>query len=299
MKLYHYTTSSTLVSILQNKQIWFTDFRFLNDAQEGILSRQIVQKTLSEFNFEDKIELYNKIGRANGAGNHPFGIQGDPFEGLIKNLKERLPSYRPPSGVTEYIPYVFSLSEDCDSLSQWRAYGKGELCIEFDADLLAQATGGRLLKIDYKDPTKSDVAISVAIHKFFDNVLETYRQTNRFDPETFADGYQDVRSSLLSFQPLMSLKHIGFKDELERRLVLDVSPRSRDGQKTFIDGGRYPTPRLKANISNSNVSLSEVITGIVFGPGSDEVRAEYAIKALNLEFELRLKSHFSKVPYRA
>ena len=33
--VYHYTSPKAFLSILENKQVWFTDVRYMNDKSEG------------------------------------------------------------------------------------------------------------------------------------------------------------------------------------------------------------------------------------------------------------------------
>lgn len=43
--VYHYTSPKAFLSILENKQVWFTDVRYMNDKSEG----KFIVKLLVEF----------------------------------------------------------------------------------------------------------------------------------------------------------------------------------------------------------------------------------------------------------
>lgn len=197
------------------------------------------------------------------------------------------------------MPYVFSLSEKKDSLSQWRAYGKGELCIEFDSDKLIGATSGKLHRVQYRKRCDTDIGLSVAIHKYLDYELEEFRRTHHFDIETVIDGSQNLGSFFRDqFNPI-AIKHEGFEDEREWRLVREFSPSNGKRLETFIDGGRYPAPRAKVHLRTDAVDLSEIITGIVFGPGSDKDLAYSSVAALNSFIGAQYEAQFSDIPYRS
>jgi hypothetical protein len=87
--LYHYTDQKGLLGIIENKCIWATHYRYLNDASEGL----IVSRLLSD-------ELAKR--------------RGD--EGVISQGKRIL------SEVTSQDIYATSFSEAGNLLSQWRAY---------------------------------------------------------------------------------------------------------------------------------------------------------------------------------
>jgi len=40
--LFHYTTAAGLLGILKNGNIWASDLRFLNDAQESVYARDMI-----------------------------------------------------------------------------------------------------------------------------------------------------------------------------------------------------------------------------------------------------------------
>ena len=95
--LYHYTSAESLKGIIDSQSIWATNIGFLNDDQEykylvDLLIPQIerLKNTTNKFLLERIIQLIkaNEGGETSGA-------------------------------------YVFSLSEEPDLLSQWRAYCKG------------------------------------------------------------------------------------------------------------------------------------------------------------------------------
>ena len=84
-------------------------------------------------------------------------------------------------------PFVFSLSGERDSLSQWRAYGNGEYCIGFDIEKLCRIRDFSLLKIDYSEP-RGQTSLSGMIDWFFEKHFQDIRSDGSIDPEVFYSG---------------------------------------------------------------------------------------------------------------
>ena len=123
--LYHYTSLSTLLSIIENKTIRLSDYRFLNDKQE--------------LNFA--IERLKKIAQ----------VQNDDFSRKLTNVlnditigKMVLLSEEKRTDNTVFLTnkkydmsyYVLSLSENCDDLAMWQMYAKSGCCIKFNSQNL-------------------------------------------------------------------------------------------------------------------------------------------------------------------
>ncbi|WP_426943844.1 DUF2971 domain-containing protein [Pseudomonas oryzihabitans] len=86
--LYHYTSSTVLLSILSNRSIWLSSKWHLNDSKEGVLFKELME------------EIY-------------------------ESNKKKYPNGNPASTneiLEQYGSYVNCLSSDRDMLSQWRGY---------------------------------------------------------------------------------------------------------------------------------------------------------------------------------
>src|ERR1700730_9126099 len=97
--LYHYTTQTGLLGILESKSIWASEIRFLNDATEFRTALEAVGAELSK----QLTELDSGEGDARG-------------EVIFREL----------TALEEADVFVLSLTEKGDDLSQWRAHGGGE-----------------------------------------------------------------------------------------------------------------------------------------------------------------------------
>lgn len=97
--LYHYSTGSGLLGILQTKQIWATQIRHLNDRDELRIGERIALEELRE------------------AGKQ---VQHQVMRTLVEHLTNFL-ERKPPSKTGRV--YIASFSERGDDLQQWGFYG--------------------------------------------------------------------------------------------------------------------------------------------------------------------------------
>jgi hypothetical protein len=231
--LYRYTTAGGLFGILQNKSIWATDARFLNDAQEIIYALDGTCEYLRE----------RLSGEPSGTPQH--AVIGT----AIEMLKE-------PDLPTEI--YLSCFCEDGDLLSQWRGYAAGQgYAIGFDAQQLAAAHA-----FYHNHPQKVQL-IPVTYG------LEQERERLREIISSVDLGSSDVRDAgahhfiVWNILPLLaSVKHPSFREEQEWRLVCvpDVSL-SADVQFRPSDFALIPYLNLRFD--------SSAVHEIVVGPGDN------------------------------
>jgi len=126
--LYHYTTSSGLLGILNTKSIWATHARFLNDAQELDYGLTLIREILHSYPASDLVSA---------AATH---------------LKESRPAY-----------FLTCFCAVDDLLSQWRAYARSTTgtgySLGFDTSFLPAK---HLVEVEY-DPATQVVAVRSAI----------------------------------------------------------------------------------------------------------------------------------------
>lgn len=99
--VYHYCSTQTFLSIIQNKTIRFSDANMLNDAEEGIWGYKIF------------IEAVNRFLKKEGIPEGFPAIPKDFFDEIDKIWS---------SFQLRLMNFIACFSTDGDSLSQWRAY---------------------------------------------------------------------------------------------------------------------------------------------------------------------------------
>lgn len=98
-RLFHYTSTAALVSIVRNNEMWLSDATFLNDAEEVEHGRKLA---------------LSRLGATIGATTDPD---------VKRMLEATLAKFDTSAGPGVYVA-CFSL--EGDDLAQWRGYGRGE-----------------------------------------------------------------------------------------------------------------------------------------------------------------------------
>lgn len=133
-KLYHYTSSTAALSILQKGKLRLTDRNFLNDYSEG---RYVLQLCLDNVDglIDDNDTLKEK------------------FEQLVRKRLSGDDDLR-----RGFCTYQCSFSMKRDSLSMWNYYAKGEgiqgYCVSFTVDK-SQEIGMQILKLEPEEGFES------------------------------------------------------------------------------------------------------------------------------------------------
>src|SRR5437667_1531135 len=117
--LYHYTTQAGLLGIINAREIWATHTQYLNDRREFLHAVDLVR---------------NEIQRL--AQETPNHSDQPAREQMLQRMQEALS--RSPENMNVC---VCSFSEDSDSLSQWRAYGRSSgFAVGFSGEVLKAST---------------------------------------------------------------------------------------------------------------------------------------------------------------
>lgn len=110
--VYHYTSLSSVVQILQGRKLWASDARYLNDAQEVQFGISLAREVLSARSFHGCEEWLNILDKHDGSLDAAFAIDVEP--------------------------YVVSFTSNGDNLEMWRGYGGEGCAIEFDVSVLRE-----------------------------------------------------------------------------------------------------------------------------------------------------------------
>lgn len=267
--LYHYTSVSALIGMINSSCIWLTDADYLNDREERIFAKRLVLNALTSNNIDevtkgfldcDRIE-FTRLLESFKSGNIGLGFG---------------PNYGVMSG-------IFSMSEEGDSLAQWRAYGNQEVCIKSNRLRMESKCGddpkNGLLQISYFDETYVDLGIQAELRQVFREYLEKSGQ--------FGLHWPLVRALIY--------KHKGFASERDWRLIITRLFSGLPNDSWFLrQSGRYPVPTLTVPID-----LNTDISGIIFGPGADERIVDHLKHVFTSSMNLyNWRIGMSSIPYR-
>ena len=97
--MYHYTNSTGLKAIIENKKFWFTDYRFLNDP--------------SEINYEMSLFSTNNVKSS-------IKLDTEIFKRIVKKIHMTHQLYN--NSISGRI-FISSYTEIRDDINQWKMYG--------------------------------------------------------------------------------------------------------------------------------------------------------------------------------
>jgi hypothetical protein len=236
--LYHYTDRRGLLGIVETGEIWASDARYLNDAQELstaiATAKAVVDAQKASANADERRALEQIAGFLGGM---------EP-PGLGPNLSV----------------FVFSCSEDGDQLSQWRAYARpGDgYAIGFSTHNLVTATnrlGFNLVRCEYTHERHGELVL-----KCWEDARERLRQaTPAVGPEKATLAAVGIFIAGFYFVAPI-LKHQKFSEEREWRLVRPTGWVGEPGAK-FRDGGNLLVPYLPVSIKDPALPILHVYVG--------------------------------------
>jgi hypothetical protein len=198
MNLFHYTDAAAIKAIIEFNMMRLTDMRYLNDSEEVSHATRIV---LEEVNSG---KLHHRLN------NDYAELASEYVVGQFKSLLEKKFSGHP--------IYSLSFSAAGDLLSQWRSYGSYSLEI---------------------DPEKWNCHLTQCIYdpervrnRLFMPTIDALRAVGR-DLRDYAGRveYIGTESYMDLIKTIATVKHPGFSEEQEFRLLLDERSQHVDNVK--------------------------------------------------------------------
>lgn len=281
--LFHYTTAAGLLGILQNANIWATDLKFLNDAEESIYARDMVISAIRSM--ENPVLDPSHSAHEHGQGAIDIFAQYHKF--VLNELE-----------TSEFGVYVTCFCESGDLLSQWRGYGKDHgYAIEFTKEAIhdavtaitayGPATG--LFKVQYGLDSAAGIVGSA---------IRAVADFNLNHPGVKAEYSAMTVSSMLA-----RIKHPGFAEEQEWRLVvgqqiLDEASLGKFGINLHHPPALFrPTPI--AIVPYLEIPIKrESIVSIRVGPGDNAETRASGVRRLLKMLASEATVTYSEVPLR-
>ena len=269
--LYHYTSGSGLIGILETKSIWITNNRFLNDSTEYKFALELAQ-SVAQYRLDK--------------ARNTFDI------GLYRVLQERLKT-----DVRGEV-YVSSFTENGDQLSQWRAYSPtvGGYSIGFLSKAIfppgdGLRPGSFLLRCVYGSDSQYDL-----VQKLFDTVAE-FAEENVHARMEHDRVFREAFKLLGRLLPLVApaLKHSSFREEHEWRLVRLPGSFESD-EMYFRDGKSMLIPCHRHAFPTKQVPINELVVGPTPHP---ELACEAAQSLLSSHGLGSARVRLSSIPYRS
>lgn len=257
-RLWHYTTTPSLLSIVESRRLWATDVMYLNDSRELLEGAG----RLAE---EAKDSLADPTPDVSPV--HRLWLE------IQRSLGSDAQVQMPKQG-----PFVASFCSEGDLLSQWRGYATGSgYAIGFSVDALrtsANSAGGSLLKVIYEP------ADPVGVSLFQASARTVGESGSHLIPDPAA---------------LAKFKHPAFKEEHEWRLVVPADRVSQEDSELgvhFRSGELGVTPYLKVGFPNS------AIVEIKIGPGGEQTLRQAAVQRMLDAQQISADTSISAAPFR-
>jgi hypothetical protein len=252
--LYHYTTQQGFLGILGSRELWASKIHFLNDSAEYKLGLRIAgsyldQRTRNAVDTQEREQLE---------------ILGEELHTVARaNV------------------FVFSLTEEGDLLSQWRAYGgKGGFSLGFDSAQLTNTPADVPLKLFpclYAAENQQR-----AVEALVDGVMKSAFSTEGAKPHPTEPRMLVVQRPGRLFGENLAelasvLKDESFEEEKEWRLISDpISVRNE--RVAFRQGQSFLVPYFRIPLSFE--AERNPIVRIVVGPTAEADLAAEAARML-------------------
>jgi hypothetical protein len=313
-KLWHYTSIQGFCGIVSSKKIFATDIRYLNDSEEFIHTRKLVEQVINEAPEKDE--------------------SGWPLRESLRLIILRIFEKGSLSPDNLQI-YTASFSASEDQLSQWRGYSHGSsgMSLGFDLRQLRPPSEiGTLVTFApcvYREDDKREL-ITYAIYSFARDLSSLWQQAGdatavkkllqemreaypEWDEEKAKNELKQTMSewhdseirragAVITIELLRLaaiLKHPSFEEEHEWRLILPVStsttpqhnPRCfRPSDKTIIPYIEFPL--------NTNSDATVPLTDLILGPGTEPVLGKDAARCFLASKNINIIPRESNVPFR-
>jgi hypothetical protein len=271
--LYHYTTRAGLIGMLEQRAVYASDVRYLNDENEIALAIRLTQEI-----------IFARLS-------HP-----DDDESLYEKIKSWLYSLE-----SQIRVFVFSMTEEGDLLSQWRAYCKPNdgYAIGIDPQKLLKHANTQstffLARCEYDKNNQTTI-----LSNLIDEVKAVYQKRRKGNGMSLNDSLNATMMHFILWFLVVAptMKDTAFEAEKEWRLISWLSFGSLgDGNVFYRDGRSLLMPYVKVKLASEGDQLP-IIEAIV-GPSSHKDIEVSAVQAFLVKSNATGHAvNLSKVPYR-
>lgn len=262
--LYHYTTSTGLLGILETQIIWGTEVSYINDAQEIKYGIDLVV--------------------------NQFGSYAKGKDDLVQEIATRTLSIL----TQQQSIFVACFCEDGDLLSQWRGYSGFGLGYSIGLNPVELAKNKRKDPFRYIDIRRviydKDDQISI-VNSELDFILDASGKLLENHTEERRRIINHAAGLLAAFlnDQIVRFKSDAFQEEREWRAIYVNSDRNIGGKqpvKFRTDGGQIvPYMELDLGPSARKETWALPITEIIAGPQIDYHKAGKSIELIYGEFD--------------
>lgn len=262
----YYTSAETAFKILQSREIWMRMAITMNDYSEVQHGMNCIRDAWTEGSEQVLKEALDEVGS---------GL----FDQITTQYDQAEAQVRLGSFVTCFSEHR-STEDETGRLSMWRAYGRGSgVALVFNAS--AFMTEDLEIGISASPVLYGDAA---EVGRLFSEIATLIRKNSDWLRQQPPEEVVGWMGAALHYGAL-SLKHKGFSEELEWRVVHTENRDSSSGVTPDVQIiGGIPQPIMKISL-NANTpdgspsfhSLERVFDRVIIGPSEDQVAVHQAI----------------------
>ena len=281
--VFHYTGSAGLLGMLKSKAVWATDARFLNDFNELVLARPMVEASVRR-----RIQEL----RSHGPSALPDGSleSFDQLEGRCDSLGRLVLAFERANDSTGQV-FVTSFSTARDTLIQWQSYGFGGYAVGFDSDELTTHRPA-LQSPEEKWPKRLDLSGTSVTSELVPVIYDPITAQAAVDkiigglflmPFDFSPSWEFDEAIRSIVGVAARIKGPDWASEQKQRLIVRVPPGSIGSAPIdFRVAGGLLVPYLSMPFDRSSA-----IQEIIVGPGDRRSDRYAGVEAIVSTFDFR------------
>lgn len=273
--IYHYTTIEALKSIVENRTLRLTDYRFLNDPQEIVYCIEPINKILEKYDQKDEI-IVDLKRIVNNMKNNVFDFVVMTKRG---QGKKEFKKYKNENGHI----YLFSLTRKEDDLDMWSMYGKMGCRLKFnDVQLIEKVLSkDGIIRLD------DDIFISansITGGVFYCDDFTHIENYINFLLENREGVDLNIQNLLLGVIGLRKSPAYSYEHEVRVGLCVPDGIDQIDKNKVFTIKNNTIKPQLELK----DVPIEEILQDVVLSPYNTNDCAKCGIEEF-LEYHLKVK----------
>lgn len=272
--IYHYTTFSGLMGIVESGSLWASDIRYMNDSAELNHMVHLINEEVDE-----RISLGHQNPR------------------LLNQFKDWI-AHRVTNG---HMLFAGSFRANGNLLSQWRGYselGKG-VSIGFDPRDVTRCARKQSFMVGkcIYDRQRQRQLIHQIVDLVEDLALKSCGIHGCRDDRVFAEVFEEVESDLLRIAAIM--KHPSFQEEEEWRIVSPIVSDFKDPSVHYREGTSMLVPYFEFSLIPPG-SPKPQIQHIYLGPTPNKTLSMNSLSMYMAKEGVSPKSgiNYCQIPYR-
>lgn len=273
--VYHYTTIEALKSIVENRTLRLTDYRFLNDPQEIVYCIDPINRILEKYDQKDKL-IVDLKRIVNNMKNNVFDFVVMTKRG---QGKKEFKKYKNENGHI----YLFSLTHKEDDLDMWSMYGKMGCRLKFnDVQLIENVLSNN--GIIWLDDDIVISANSITGGVFYCDDFTNIENYIDFLLENREGVDLNIQNMLLGVIGLRKNPAYSYEHEVRVGLCVPDGIDQIDKNKVFTIKNNTIKPQLELK----GVPIEKILQDVVISPYNTNDCAKCGIEEF-LEYHLKVK----------